>query len=142
LEGHLLGDHGTDPELIVPGQPHQMRNRLPETFGVHLLDDLQDLEAVSLTSMPKERNLYLEEGVSANTRSSSSPPYLFISVIGNPRFVGIGLTGSGTMVDTGDGGDAIGDFVGTVVWERHVGKMMGKLLVLLIKDGPKKMSFL
>jgi hypothetical protein len=45
-------------------------------------------------------------------------------------------------VDTGDGGDAVGDFVGVVVWERHVGKMMGKLLVLLIKDGSKKTSFL
>src|ERR1700709_299891 len=53
LEDHLLGDHGPDPELVVPGQPHQMWDRLPETFGVHLLDDLQDLEAVSWTSTPE-----------------------------------------------------------------------------------------
>jgi hypothetical protein len=97
-----------------------MWDRLPETFGVHLLDDLQDLEAVSLTSMPKERNLYLEEGVSANTTSSRPPPYLIISGIGSSSRVGIGLVGGGTTVDTGDGGDAVGDFVGMVVGERHV----------------------
>ena len=45
-------------------------------------------------------------------------------------------------VDARDGGDAVGDLVGMVVGERHVGKMMGKLLVLLIKDGSKKTSFL
>ncbi|KAF9789343.1 hypothetical protein BJ322DRAFT_1018024 [Thelephora terrestris] len=142
LEDHLLGDHGPDPELIVPGQPHQMWDRLPETFGVHLLDDLQDLEAISLTSTPKERNLYLEEDVSASIRSPRSPPYLVIRGIGNPRFIGVGLAVGGTAVDTGDGGYAVGDFVGMVVWEGHVGKMMGKLLVLLIKDGSKKTSFL
>ena len=77
-----------------------------------------------------------------NPKSSSSPPYLFIRGIGNPRLIGIGLTVGGTAVDTGDGGDTIGDFVGVVVGERHFGKMMGKLLVLLIKDGSKKTSFL
>lgn len=87
-------------------------------------------------------DLYLEEGVSANTRSSRPPPYLVISGIGNPRLTGIGLAVGGTAVDTGDSGDAVGDFVGMVVGERHVGKMMGKLLVLLIKDGSKKTSFL
>jgi hypothetical protein len=95
-----------------------------------------------LTSTPKERNLYLEGKVSASTRSTRSPPYLVISGIGSPRLAGIGLTVGGTTVNTGDGGDAVGDFVGVVVWERHCGKMMGKLLVLLIKDGSKKTSFL
>jgi hypothetical protein len=28
LEDHLFGDHRPDPELIVPGQPQQMRDRL------------------------------------------------------------------------------------------------------------------
>ena len=87
-------------------------------------------------------NLYLEEGVRANTQSSRPPPYLVIRGIGSSRRTGVGLAVGGTTVDTGDGGDAVGDFVGVVVWERHDGKMKGKLLVLLIKDGSKKMSFL
>jgi hypothetical protein len=58
------------------------------------------------------------------------------------RLIGIGLTVDSTTVDAGDGRDPIGDFVGMVVGEGHIGKMMGKLLVLLIKDGSKKMSFL
>jgi hypothetical protein len=65
-------------------------------------------------------DLYLEEGVSANTRSSRPPPYLIIRGIGSPSRGGIGLAGGGTTVDTGDGGDAVGDFVGVVVGERHV----------------------
>jgi hypothetical protein len=34
------------------------------------------------------------------------------------------------------------NFVGVAVGERHDGKDVGKLLVLLIKDGSKKASFL
>ena len=97
-----------------------MRHRLPETFGVHFRDDLQDLEAVSLTSNAKRTFLYLEEGVSANTRSSRSPPYLVIRGIGSPSHTGIGLASGGTTVDARDGGDTIGDFVGMVVGEGHV----------------------
>jgi hypothetical protein len=68
--------------------------------------------------------------------------YLVIRAVRNSRLTSIGFAGSGTTVDAGDGGDPIGNLVGMVVGERHVGKMMGKLLVLLIKDGSKKTSFL
>ena len=120
LMDRLLGDHGPDPKLVVPGQPHQMWDRLPETFGVHLRDDLQDLEAISWTSTPERTDLYLEEGVSANTRSPSSPPYLIIRGIGSSSRTGVRLASSDTTVDARDGGDAVGDLVGMVVGERHV----------------------
>jgi hypothetical protein len=39
LVDRLFGDDTSDPELVVPGQPHQMRHRFSETFGIYLLDD-------------------------------------------------------------------------------------------------------
>ena len=46
--------------------------------------------------------------------------YLVIGTVGSSRLTGIGLAGSRTTIHTGDGGDAIGDFVGIVVGERHL----------------------
>ena len=49
--------------------------------------------------------------------------YLLIGTVGRSRFTGVGLDTASPSVKAGDGGDALGGFVGVVVEERHVGKM-------------------
>jgi hypothetical protein len=68
--------------------------------------------------------------------------YLLIGAVGCPGLTGVGLAGSGATVTTRDGRDTVADLVGVAVGEGHDGKDVGKLLVLLIKDGSKKASFL
>jgi hypothetical protein len=87
-----------------------MRHGFPETFGVHLSDDLKDL---------------VECQAHLLTKSCQKMTYLLIGTVGSPGLTGVGLAGSGTTVTTRDGRDTMANFVGVAVGERHDGNMWG-----------------